>query len=162
MLAEGHLSCYRTCKSSACISRAMDYSFPVQKRALSAGELTDIGSTLVGTYTSKLNSVTGSDVIRQTSYMLVAASIGLGVYLTILRPNLAVSATQLRGDVRNRLVIRYRASWLRKPSGLFAIILAESKVARMPRRTTQPTMTRTKCAGETSTLGGSTMPQKNS
>jgi hypothetical protein len=63
------------------------------KRELSAGDLTDIGSTLVGTYTSKLNSVTGADVIRQTSYMMAAAGIGFAVYICALRPNLAVSHT---------------------------------------------------------------------
>lgn len=70
----------------ATVSAAMQHG----KRELSAGDLTDIGSTLVGTYTSKLNSITGADVVRQTSYMMAAAGLGFAIYICALRPNLAV------------------------------------------------------------------------
>ena len=59
-------------------------------RALDSGQLTDAASTLVGSYTAKLNSVNTSGVIRQAAYMMAAAGAGLLLYLIFLRPQFGV------------------------------------------------------------------------
>jgi len=62
----------------------------VHARALSAAELTDAASSLVTTYTDKLNSVDTIGVLHQSGYMMLAATSGLFLYVTFLRPRFGV------------------------------------------------------------------------
>lgn len=63
------------------------------ERGLSSADLTDAASTLVGSYSSKLNSVNTSGVVRQSGFMMLGCLCGLLAYLLILQPKFGVGLT---------------------------------------------------------------------